>query len=1132
MNRTSAWKFFTASMAVMMVAMGVALVPTGNAQAVACTGWSDNFTPSWITIDSGGNSTHLFQNNRYELHTEGTDITAGYVISYVNSSGSDYVMQARIQRMEEGDQFVAYLVARADTSSNAYVIATTSGPTSLWFGKMDNGALSYLTPSNHIEAYDPSDYQLKFEVLGTTLRGKAWTYGAAEPADWQIECTDSSYSSGFGGVFLSTNRTADPKWNTVQVAYKEVSMTCSTGCTNWSDSFFKSSWVESDSGGNSTHVFQNNRYELHTEGDDTTPGWVLSYVSSSGSDYVMQARIQRMQSGDKFCADLLARLDVGGNAYVLVTNSVGERLWFGRLTGTVFSFLTPLEEGVLAAYDPADYQAKFAVYGNRLYGKAWTYGAEEPDWQIEYEDTSGSPLTSGPGAIFLTTNRYADPKWNTVQVAFKEVSMTCLSSPVETGYWDIQTVPIEGNGGHWSSIAIDSENNPHISFWDWGSASLKYASYDGATWNIETVDSGGVGKYSSLALDSKDNPHISYFDYTHTTLKYAADNGTAWNVRTVDSDAGQYTSLALDSDAHPHIGYQEMGGDRYGRLKYAMYNGTAWNTEFVDSTYGTGSYVSLALDSSGVPHISYSDDWKYNLNYASFNGSGWDIEVSAPGEGRGFNSLALDKNDHPHIGYYTGMSTASTYLKYASNEGTGWVSEIVDMAGDVGIYASLALDSDDNPRIAYGDAGLGNIKYASYDSGTWNIETVDSSRNADGFTSLALDNFDQPHISYMETIGGSTHYLKYAHFMSAPKPATITLTALPYSIEADGTSTSTLTATVGDQYGDPIADGTDVVFITSKGTVGSTTITKHTSGGIATATLTSEDSTHVIVADVSATVNGILKTIAVFFTPLSAPPITENQTETVTGSETITDTSTGGSITIEGTGPHTITTVQYGGNPGGTTPSFKGDASYYDVHVDNTLNLNSITIQFSPATESTVIYYSSGTDWLAASDQAYAGGIVTVTVGPGTTPSLSDLSGLFFGSGEPSGTAPIVINVPATSIMATSAILHGNLTDDGGAATTVIIYGGTIDGGTPPSRPGNWTRVENIGVRPEGAFSLGITGLNPNTKYYYRCYATSTGGTTWATESASFTTQADLGLWRNYWAGPGKDWFWFSSGRP
>lgn len=122
---------------------------------------------------------------------------------------------------------------------------------------------------------------------------------------------------------------------------------------------------------------------------------------------------------------------------------------------------------------------------------------------------------------------------------------------------------------------------------------------------------------------------------------------------------------------------------------------------------------------------------------------------------------------------------------------------------------------------------------------------------------------------------------------------------------------------------------------------------------------------------------------------------------------------------------------------------------------------------------------------------------------------------------------PTITNASgATEVTANTAIINGNLASNGDTATTVVIYGGTADGGTNPA---NWQLIVNLGIRESGAFFLGVTGLSPTKKYYYRCAATNAAGTAWAPETSSFTTQS---TWEAYWEGPGKEWFRFSSGAP
>ncbi len=48
-----------------------------------------------------------------------------------------------------------------------------------------------------------TQYWVRFRATGSTLQGRAWQYGTTEPTSWQVTATDSTLSSGMGGLYIS-----------------------------------------------------------------------------------------------------------------------------------------------------------------------------------------------------------------------------------------------------------------------------------------------------------------------------------------------------------------------------------------------------------------------------------------------------------------------------------------------------------------------------------------------------------------------------------------------------------------------------------------------------------------------------------------------------------------------------------------------------------------------------------------------------------------------------------------------------------------------------------------------------------------------------------------------------------------
>ena len=86
-------------------------------------------------------------------------------------------------------------------------------------------------------------------------------------------------------------------------------------------------------------------------------------------------------------------------------------------------------------------------------------------------------------------------------------------------------------------------------------------------WELSTVEDGKgpLGIYTSLALDMDDHPHISYYDQTKEYLMYAHWDGASWDIQVVDSEVGAVgvggwtykarTTIAVSSDGYPRIAY-------------------------------------------------------------------------------------------------------------------------------------------------------------------------------------------------------------------------------------------------------------------------------------------------------------------------------------------------------------------------------------------------------------------------------------------------------------------------------------------------------------------------------------------------------------------------------------------------
>lgn len=318
-----------------------------------------------------------------------------------------------------------------------------------------------------------------------------------------------------------------------------------------------------------------------------------------------------------------------------------------------------------------------------------------------------------------------------------------------------------------TSLALDPYDTPRIVYFDTWPDRIVYTGWGGAgPWfPITLATSAQAGYGSSIRLDADGRPHISYVN-TEEELKYAHWTGSAWESQVVGSVdftlpidmyyGRKRTSLALDSLGQPHIAYVDHG------LKYTHWNGTAWQLETVEAFEEDDDHLGawLALDAGDRPRISYC--WS-GLKYAAWDGSQWKL-TKFEGDNCKITALALDAGGKAHISHVTNNPGGDAEaLYYVHWDGSQWMNEQVTTdiyTWGVEEEAPLALDSLGKPHFVFFDNNL--LKYAVQDGGTWDIQTIDAFAYQGRHPSLALDSLDRPHIVYYG--GQGSNGLRYRYW--------------------------------------------------------------------------------------------------------------------------------------------------------------------------------------------------------------------------------------------------------------------------------------------------------------------------------------------------------------------------------
>jgi PKD repeat protein len=318
--------------------------------------------------------------------------------------------------------------------------------------------------------------------------------------------------------------------------------------------------------------------------------------------------------------------------------------------------------------------------------------------------------------------------------------------------------------------------------------SLAHSWWDGARWNLETLDGAGRNTTDDVganvtAMQYGAQIQLFYSDATTHTLRHAWWDGTRWNVETLDGAGGANgrtthqvaggTIAAFQFGAQVQLFYPD---DTAHVLRHAWWDGSRWNFENRDATTlpASGTYVAARQFGSTV-QVAYKTA-AADLQHSWFDGA-WHTEVldgAGGANGRTSHAVGDSVTLVPNGGQLDVLyqDTTSSALRHAWMTGTTWTFETVDGAGGVATNATAdhvgasiaALVYGGALHVVYQDVTTGAQRHAAYD-GSWRAEVLDgtgstwagaSTSNRTGLWNAMAIFGGQLHVSYFDGANGDS----------------------------------------------------------------------------------------------------------------------------------------------------------------------------------------------------------------------------------------------------------------------------------------------------------------------------------------------------------------------------------------
>jgi len=281
-------------------------------------------------------------------------------------------------------------------------------------------------------------------------------------------------------------------------------------------------------------------------------------------------------------------------------------------------------------------------------------------------------------------------------------------------------------GADGTSIAVDGAGKVHVVAHDQTNGLIRYTTNASGIWVATTIESHPVGANPQILWDPVwGTLHVYYTGMPipgSTVLRQAWKKpGEPWKVMNfpVATDHSTRFSISMNSGGRRDVVFispqRELWHSPTVGPPDPAHPFISQERIPLPTASSAPDFTACVAGAGGAVHVVFHDASNASYHHATNASGTWVTEPVEENSGQdmgGFCALAY----HPatgrlHTAYY---DATNRDLRYARKDpGKAWIRKVLDVAGDVGSHASIALDSAGVVRIAYRDETNQRLKIAT-----------------------------------------------------------------------------------------------------------------------------------------------------------------------------------------------------------------------------------------------------------------------------------------------------------------------------------------------------------------------------------------------------------------------------------